>query len=286
MKKLNLKRGVAAALVCCMGFGLTACGGKETTSSEVKFYRANYQEDLPDTFTNLSNTPILNGDTVYYAANSQDYTKYGVYSYNMSTKESHTYFVNEEGSEGVQTEGMYVDQYTVDNEGNIYLYVQAWSVDTASLKEWTNATLDDVLNFMVENWGCSDTDAALIDWNQYYVESYQKQEEYIDGEGNIDYAKVMTQWEAANLPRTYQYEVKKLDADGNEVYAMPVETESEEVYSYVMDMVAGGDGTLYMYMNQYTNDGSSDEYFITAFDEFNYAKECGQKMNCKVFFWN
>lgn len=266
MKKLNLKRGVAAALVCCMGLGLTACGGKETTSSEVKFYRANYQEDLPDTFTNLSNTPILNGDTVYYAANSQDYTKYGVYSYNMSTKESHTYFVNEEGGEGVQTEGMYVDQYTVDNEGNIYLYVQAWSVDTASLKEWTNATLDDVLNFMVENWGASDTDVALQEWNEYYLKAFEEEEQFKDADGNLDYNKILNQWTASNLPRTYQYEVRKLDINGNEVYTMPVETENEEMYSYVIDMVAAND-ILYMYMNQYTNDGSSDEYFITAFDE-------------------
>jgi len=265
MAKWSGKRGLAAALVLCMGVGMTACGGTESSSSDVKFYRANYQEGLPETFTNLNGAPVINGDMVYYAARTEDYTKYGIYSYNMSTKESKTYFVNEEGGgDSLLGDGMYVDRYTIDEEGNLYLYVQTWSVDATGMKDWTNATLDDVLNFMVENWGCTDTDAALIDWNQYYVESYEKQEEYTDAEGNLDYSKIMKQWEASNLPRTYQYEVKKLDADGNEVYAMPVETESEEVYSYVMDMEAA-DNTLYMYLNQYSD--MADEYYIMAFDE-------------------
>lgn len=265
MKKINGKRGLAAALVVCMGVGLTACGSTESSSSDVKFYRANYQEGLPETFSNLNGTPVINGDTVYYASRTEDYTKYGIYSYNMSTQESKTYFVNEEGgSESLLEGGMYVDQYTVDEEGNLYLYVQTWSVDTTGMKDWTNAALDDVLNFMVDKWGYSDIDAALVDWNKYYADAFQEQDQYKDEEGNIDYTKIMNQWEASNLPRTYQYEVMKMDADGNEVYAMPVETESEEVYSYVIDMEAA-DNILYMYLNQYSD--MSDEYCIVAFDE-------------------
>lgn len=266
MKKMNGKRGVAAVLAVCMGIGLAACGGTETTSSDVKFYRANYQEDLPDTFQNLSGTPVINGDTVYYAANNEDYTKYGIYSYNLTSKESKTYFTREESAEyDPLAGGMYVDQYSVDADGNIYLYMQTWEVDASQMQEWSNATLDDVLNYMVENWGYADTDAALVDWNEYMVSSLEGQEQFKDADGNLDYSKIMNQWSASSLERTYTYEVCKMDVDGNEVYRMPVETETENMYSYVMDMIAV-DGTLYMYMNQYSNDGSTDEYFVTAFD--------------------
>ena len=266
MKKKNVKRGMALLLATCMGMSLTACGGKETGSSDVKYYRANYQEDLPDTFVNLSGTPVLNGDTVYYAANNDDYTVYGIYSYNLTTKESKTYFTKEESAEyDPLAGGMSVDQYTIDADGNIYMYMQTWEVDASQMQDWSNATLDDVLAYMVDNWGYADVDAALADWNQYHVESYQQQG-YTDADGNIDYVKVMTEWSSWNLQRVYTYAVKKMDASGNEIYTMPVETEAEDMYSYVIDMVAGADGTLYMYMNQYSNDGMTDKYIVTAFD--------------------
>ena len=267
MKKVNLKRGLATVLALCMGIGLTACGGTETGSEDVKFYRANYQEDLPDTFTNLNGTPVINGDVVYYAGYDKDYTTYGIYSYNMTTKEEKTYYTRNESTEyDPLAGGSYIEQYTVDTDGNLYTYAQTWTVDATNMQDWTNATLDDVLNFMVDNWGYADTDSALVDWNEYYVESYQQQEGYTDADGNFDFAKIMNNWEASNLPRTYTYEVKKTDASGNEIYTMPVENETEEMYSYVIDMVAGGDGVLYMYMNQYSMDGMQDEYFVVAFD--------------------
>ena len=77
MKKMNLKRGLAALFALCMGIGLTACGGTETAGEDVKYYRANYQEELPDTFKNLNGSPVISSDAVYYAAYNDDYTKYG-----------------------------------------------------------------------------------------------------------------------------------------------------------------------------------------------------------------
>lgn len=278
MKKMNLKRGLAALFALCMGIGLAACGGTETAGEDVKYYRANYQEGLPDTFKNLNGTPIISNDAVYYAAYNDDYTKYGVYSYNFTTKEEKTYFVKDEGAAAdPYSGGMYVEQYTADEEGNLYLYMQTWSVDTSQIQDWSNATLDDVLNFMVENWGMIDTDAALADWNEYYVESYQQQEGYTDADGNIDYAKVMTEWTSWNIPRTYTYEVRKMDAAGNQIYSMPIDMQTENMSSYVMDIVTGKDGTLFLYMNQYSNDGMSDEYFVIAFDA--NGNECGR---CKM----
>ncbi len=269
MTKRNLKRGTAAVLALCMGVGLTACGGKETTGEDVKFYRANYQQDLPDTFKNISGSPVIKGDTVYYAANSDDYTKYGIYSYNLTTKEEKTYFTKEDSAEYDPLAGdMYVEQYIVDEDGNIYICMQTWKVDTTDMKDWSNATLDDVLNFMVESWNVTDTDEALSNWNEYYLEEYSKPENgYADENGNILYSKLLTEWSSWNLPRTSAYEMKKIDASGNEVYVIPVDlgSESEGIYSYVMDTEVGNDGTLYMYMNQYSDNGT-DEYSIIAFD--------------------
>jgi len=265
---MKMKRVLSAVLALSMGIGLTACGGKDVVSEDAKFYRANYAEDLPETFVNLNGTPILQGDTVYYASSGKDYNMYGLYSYNMETKEEHTLFEhdNSASEDDLYADGMYVERYTVDEDENIYMYMQTWSVDTSQIQDWSNATLDDVLQFMVENWGMEDTDAALIDWNEYYVESYQQQEGYTDAEGNILYAKVMEEWSSWMVERIYTYEVKKIDASGNEVYAIPLEQETEENYSYIVDMIAS-DGVLYMYMNQYSMDGMQDEYFIVAYDE-------------------
>lgn len=269
MTKMKWKRGTAAVMALCMGVGLTACGGKETTSEDVKFYRANYQQDLPDTFTNISGTPIIKGDTVYYAANNDSYTKYGIYSYNLTTKEEKTYFTKEDSEEyDPLAGGMYVDQYTVDDDGNIYIYMQTWNVDTTDMKDWTDATLDDVIEFMAESWGFEDTDSALEGWNEYYLEDYSKEDSgYVDADGNILYSKILNEWSSWNLPRTYSYELKKMDAAGNEVYAIPVDfaSESEGMSSYVMDAEAGNDGTFYLYLNQYSNDGN-DEYSVIVFD--------------------
>ena len=142
MKKMNVKRGLAATLALCMGIGLTACGGTETVSEDVKFFRANYEEGLPETFVNLNGTPVLQGDTVYYASNGKDYNMYGLYSYNMETKEEHTFFEYDRSaeSEDPYAGGMYLERYTVDEESNIYMYMQTWSVDESQKQEWSNAT--------------------------------------------------------------------------------------------------------------------------------------------------
>lgn len=269
MTKQSLKRGTAAALALCMGVGMTACGGKETAGEDVKFYRANYQENLPDTFSNISGSPIVKGDTVYYAANNDSYTKYGIYSYNLTTKEEKTYFTKEDSEEyDPLAGGLYVEQYTVDGDGNIYMYMQSWSVDTTDMKDWSNATFDDLIEFMAESWGFEDTDSALESWNKYYLDGYsEKDSGYVDEDGNILYSKILTEWSSWNLPRTYGYELKKLDASGNEIYTIPVEmaSESEGIYSYVMDTEVGNDGTFYMYMNQYSDSGN-DEYSVLIFD--------------------
>ncbi len=278
MGKKNFKRGLAAVLAVAMGIGLTACGGKDVVSSDAKYYRANYQQDLPEKYEGLSGTPNISGDTIYYAANTNDYRTYGIYSYNLETKEEHTYFEKTESEEyDPYADGMSVEQYTVDEDGNVYLYAYTWTVDTSNIKEWTDATFDDVLNFMTESWGY-DEDMAIQEWNDYLEKSYIEQG-FTDADGNVDYNKVMTQFDSWNLERTYTYELIKYDAQGNEIYTseMPQEL-GEDTYSYMQNMVAGKDGMLFTFENRYGN--NMDEYIVNSYDA-NGAK----KGECKLDTW-
>ena len=264
MRNKHVKRILAAVLALSMSIGLTACGGKETGGEDVKFYRANYEEGLPDTYVNLIGEPVLNGDLVYYASRGKEGNQYGIYSYNVTTKENKTYFSKEEPTEyDPLAGGAEIDNYTVDEDGNVYMFMRSWEVDASQMTDWSNATLDDLLNFFVENWGYADVDEALKVWNESMEESFKQQEGYTDEEGNILFSKILTEYESYNLERVNTYKVVMVDGSGNEVYAAPIEMESEDMYTYVMDMAAS-DGTLYMYMNQYGD--MTDEYVVTAVD--------------------
>lgn len=263
MKKIT-KRGLAFSLAFSMMAGLTACGGTDAVSGDVKYYRAQYQEKLPENYEGLSGTPKISGDTVVYAANTNDYRTYGIYSYDLITGESNTYFEKTESEEyDPYADGMSVDSYTIDADGNVYLYAYTWTVDASNVTEWTDATLDDVVNFMTENWGY-DEDMALTEWNEY-LEKYYIEQSYTDADGNVDYNKIMTEFESWNLEREYVYKLIKYDTQGNEVYTseMP-QTNGEDTYSYIMSMVAGEDGMLFTYENRYGN--GVDEYIVNAYD--------------------
>lgn len=268
MKKVIAKRMLAAALVVSMGVGLTACGEEDAAGGDVKFYRANYQEGLPETFSNLSDDPVVQGDVVYYAANNKDYTKYGIYSYNLETKEEKTYFEKESDTTYDPLAGdMNVERYVVDGEGNVYLYVNSWEVNSDSLGDYSNATLDDIIAFMVENWGYSDEDSALKDWHEYNEKSYIEQG-YTLADGSIDYARVLTEWNSWNLDRTYTYSLRKIDTAGKEVYNVPLagQDSGSSVQRYVQDMEIGKDGTLFLYINEWDSEGGSDKYYIISYD--------------------
>lgn len=273
MRKGFFKKGLAVAVAFCMGIGLTACGGKENVNSDEKYYRANYQEELPENYNGLSGTPNISGNTIYYAANTNEYRTYGIYSYNLETKEERTYFERTESEVyDPYAGGMSVEQYTVDEEGNVYLYAYTWEVDDSNIKEWTDATLDDVIAFLMESWNYEE-DMAIQEWNDYMEKNYIDQG-YVDAEGNVDFNKVMMEIQSWNAERTYTYELIKYDAQGNEVYTidMPQELEGGN-YSYVQNMLAGSDGMLFTFENRYG--ANMDEYIVNAFDASGAKKgEC------------
>ena len=274
MRKI-VKKGLALVLAFGMVTGLTACGGKDVASGDVKYYRAQYQDNLPESFEGLNGTPMISGDTVVYAANTNEYRTYGIYAYNLTTGELRTYFERTEPEVyDPYADGMSVDNYTVDAEGNVYLYAYTWTVDTSNIKTWTDATLDDVLEFMTESWGY-DEDMAITEWNEYLEKSYIDQG-YVDAEGNIDYNRILTEFESYNVERNYTYRLVKYDAQGNEVYSSELEQQNNndgESWSYLMSMIAGKDGMLFTYENRYIN--NSDEYVVNVYDANGIKKgEC------------
>ena len=274
MRKI-VKKGLALVLAFGMVTGLTACGGKDVASGDVKYYRAQYQDNLPESFEGLNGTPMISGDTVVYAANTNEYRTYGIYAYNLTTGELRTYFERTEPEVyDPYADGMSVDNYTVDADGNVYLYAYTWTVDTSNIKTWTDATLDDVLEFMTESWGY-DEDMAITEWNEYLEKSYIDQG-YVDAEGNIDYNRILTEFESYNVERNYTYRLVKYDAQGNEVYSSELEQQNNndgESWSYLMSMIAGKDGMLFTYENR--NSNNSDEYVVNVYDANGIKKgEC------------
>ncbi len=274
MRKNYLEKVFATVLMAGMSVSMLAgCGGD--TAEDVTYYRADYEENLPDTFHNLSGEPRVMGDVVYYASNNDDYTRYGIYSYNLETKEEKTYYVKEESAEyDPLAPGENVQCYSIDSKGNVYLYVNSWTIDSSNIPDRTGATFEDVTAWMVENWGY-DENLAIQEWENYYTESYTEQGYVLEDGETIDYARVLTEWDSWNVPRTYTYDIKKLDSNGNELYknTVSVENPNEEssVNKYVQSMEVGADDSLLLYVNEWDMNGM-DKNYIEVYDATGKAK--------------
>ena len=264
MRKI-MKKGLALVLALGMVTGLCACGGKDVASGDAKYYRAQYQDNLPESFEGLNGTPMISGDTVVYAANTNEWRTYGVYSYNLTTGESHTYFEKTEPEVyDPYAGGMSVENYTVDADGNVYLYAYTWTVDTSNIKTWTDGTFEDVIDFMMESWQYTE-DMAITEWNEYLENNYISQG-YVDADGNVDYNRVLNEMESWNVERDYTYRLVKYDTNGNEVYTSEMQQNNAEngSSSYLMSMLAGKDGMLFTFENRYSD--NSDEYVVNVYD--------------------
>ncbi len=259
MKKNWMKRAAAAVLTAAMGAGLCACGGETSTETGSKHYfNTSYIDQVPENFSRIG-TALFKGDELYYSAYSEDYNSTGIYAFNLVEETEHT--ILEMGGvtneDGVMLSSKSINYFTVDEEGNIYAYVSASDVDEESLnQDYSDATLDDVLAFMVDSWGYDENEAAQ-DWDSWYKESY------MDEEGNVNYGAFLL---TNNLTYIDQQDIQKLDKDGNVLYSVELPENGEDYYTSCFGIAVDGDGNLYCGMNTWMYDGSSDLYYIDVYD--------------------
>ena len=261
MKKGMIKRGLAATLTVAMCVGLCGCGGSGNNggknAGKQRYFKTTYLEDVPDTFTSdLQGNPFFKGDTFYYGVSDETYTNSSLYALNLLTNEQKLIWQSDNDPDSESKESVSVNSSAVDDEGNVYLYLNHSQIDEASLTEdYSSKTLDDVIAYMTDSWGY-DEDMARSDWNEYYAS------EYVDEDGNPDYGRFLKEVAAEWV---YDYQLEKLDKDGNVVYNVAMEQpNSENGGSSCYAMAADADGNLCVLMNVWTD--TTDDYYVLIFD--------------------
>ena len=266
MNRRLWRRAMALTLVTAMTAGLAACGGGSgsngggSTSSkgEQHYFKATYLSDLPENFNDNVNRVTFKGDVMYYGSYDDNYDSYGIYSYNIVTKETATLYT--QGEDENSNDGSYssVSDFAVGEDGSVYLMLYNSVVDESSLGDkYDNATLDDVLQFLQNDWGYSEEDAQST-WDDAYAGTYT------DENGNVDYRGFLI---SMNAPRINTQTLTKMDSSGKEVFAVDMGEENASGSTNIScnGLAADGDGNLYAAMNVW--DDSSDEYFIALYDK-------------------
>lgn len=200
----------------------------------------------------MSGEGVIKNDTLYYGAYDDAYTNFGLYAYNILTGEEKTLWQSQSSSGNSQN----VSCFDVSDNGNIYMTVQTGWIDTSNMTEDTsNATLDDVLNYMVQEWGYESTDAAQKDWDEYYAS------DYTDADGNPDYKQFLD-----NMYGEYKskYSVQAYDADGNQIYDADL-SELIGDNGNTSSILADADGNAYLSLESWGENDSS--YFIEVLDK-------------------
>lgn len=258
------RKAMALTLAAAMTAGLTACGGGSNSTSangKQRYFKADYLSDLPDSFNDTTNDIKIQGDTMYYSSYDETYTKYGLYSYNLISEESvKIYELNQNDGSGNSS---YVSSYTVTESGDVYLFLNVSEIDESSLTEdYSNATLDDVLNYMVEQWGYGSTEDAEKDWNDYYAS------QCTDEDGTVHYDSFL---KSSNAKYIDSYSLLKVDASGNTAFDQKIDLGDKADSVSCNGMAADKEGNVYLALNTWANsaDGSSidsDEYYTLVVD--------------------
>ena len=256
MKNGFMKKGIALGLVATTAVSLCACGSDKKANSDAdkKYFRAEYIDNLPAEFNGNVGATAFKGNTLYYNAYDENYRSTGLKSYNLVSGEQGTIWKIEPASEEENVSSTDISYFTVDDDGNIYMVV-SYGIMTPSGEDYSNATLDDVINFLVENWG-EDENTAAEDWENYYAS------EYVDDAGNPDYEKFLTEM---NSEYTSITEFAKVKADGTVIFKQQLEN-GEGVYINCYSVATDKKGNFYACMNEWNESGSEDIYYVLVWD--------------------
>lgn len=263
MKRSLWRKAMALTLVAAMTAGLTACGGgSDSVSADgtKRYFKADYLSDLPDSFNDTTSDIRFVGDTMYYGSSNEDYTKYGIYSYNLvSGENAKLYELTQSDGAGNNS---WVSSYTVTDSGEVFLFITSNKMDESSVTEdYSNATLDDVLSYMEEQWGYGAEDAES-DWNDYYAKDYTNED------GTVNYGRFLM---AQNATFIQSSSLMKVDASGNVVFQQDVDLGDKADSVSCNGMAADKEGNIYLALNTWSNSdtsdsSSSDEYYTLVVD--------------------
>ena len=149
------------------------------------------------------------------------------------------------------------------DSGEVYLFVTKNQMDESSVTEdYSDATLDDVLSYMADQWGYSDEDAEK-DWNDYYAKNYT------DENGNVNYGRFLL---AQNARFIQTSSILKVDTSGNVVLEQDMDLGANAENVSCNGIAVDKEGNLYLALNTWSNNDSgnsvsSDEYFTLVIGE-------------------
>jgi hypothetical protein len=234
--KYRMKQTVAVILAAVMAAGLCGCGGEKDTAKEddgKHYFNVTYLDQLPDNFKRMK-VAGFQGDCLYYTAYDDKYAQQGLYSYNLVEQRKATIWqgIYETTEDGIDAYSSNIQNFSVDADGNVYTYVSFCKLNEESVnqKDYTGATLDDVLEYMVSEWGYSENEAAA-EWASNY------QEDYTDEDGNTDYRGFLR---LAGITYNYTSAIQKLDENGDVVLEISIDDEdSDDFYSNCSGIAAG-----------------------------------------------
>lgn len=260
MNRKLWRKAMIAALAGTMAASMTGCGGDSENSSanaQQKYFKAEYLSDLPETFNNTTNNISFEGDMMYYGSYDENYENYKVYSYNMVSKENKTLYENPESDSVMGNSWIYT--YTVSDAGEIYLSVGKSEPDLTTVTEdYSSATLEDVYQYMQEEWDYSE-DMAHTEWDDFYAEKYTLED------GTVDYGSFLVAEKATYIQTA---SIVKADASGTVLSEQVINTDSDMSVS-CNGMAVDNNGNICVLLNQWGTNNDSvylDEYYIMVFD--------------------
>jgi ABC-type glycerol-3-phosphate transport system substrate-binding protein len=281
MKKMRFKKTFSVLLAASMALTLCACGGGSgsgdgtdgadggqsgsgTTAadSSTRYFRADYLDNLPDnSFFNSGNgggSVVFSGDKAYYSYYNDDYTEQTVCAYDILTGENTEYYTSQSGSGdgGVFAESISLNQYTPTADGGLLLLISSSQLDesTVDMDKYENTTKEDVVNYIYQYWGLDTYEAAEEYFDNYLADTMTSQGE--------TYGELLLSYEATSDNYIRHNYCVKVDASGEEVSRVEVETSAEN--SYCEAIGSDADGNVFVAMEEWSDD--SDTTYILAFD--------------------
>ena len=158
MKKLY-KKGMALVLAGTMCFSLIGCGGKKAEEEEAHYFKQTYLDSVPAELANSYGSVYQYKDKIYYQSSDDDGRALTINCLDIPSGADAVLF----DVSALSSEDGYanVNSMTADDEGNLLFIADIGEPKEGSGQGYENATEEDVIKFLVEEWDeASEEDAA------------------------------------------------------------------------------------------------------------------------------